>query len=278
MLSHSWRVRAADFAQPWFQARRQELGLPETLHRKWWEYGVIAAVYHEQVGQGGRVLGLGVGREPLPAWFAARGAEVVASNLPPERAGVWAASGQYVDHLEALDSPLLCDLGTLRERVTLLFADMTALPQAVRQGTYDLVWSACAIEHVGSLEACLRVVCDAMACLKPGGVAVHTTELQLGDLTTRLDTGGTVLLQPADLEHLRWLLAEQGDTLWPLDLDAGDTEADRTIDAMLDDQPSLPHLSLRVYGLVAGQRRDFVTTSVALIGQRGQGGPSTHEE
>ncbi|MFC7553839.1 methyltransferase domain-containing protein [Pseudoroseomonas wenyumeiae] len=56
--------------------------------------------------------------------------------------------------------------------------DMTRIPRDLH-GQFDLVWSACALEHLGSLRAGENFILEAMRCLKPGGIAIHTTEFDL---------------------------------------------------------------------------------------------------
>jgi hypothetical protein len=124
------------------------------------------------------------------------------------------------------------------------------------------------VEHLSSIEASIQAMCTMMRCLAPGGLAIHTTELQIGCYDTRLALGGTVLFQPDDLLRLQDRLAAQGDRLWPLDLAAGSLAADRH----LGEPPftgDTPHLTLRVFGEVGGRRTGFVTTSIALIASRG---------
>src|ERR1700684_3063496 len=55
------------------------------LHRKMWEWLIIAAALRERgmLAAGRRGLGFGVGQEPLVALFAAEGCEVVATDQPP---------------------------------------------------------------------------------------------------------------------------------------------------------------------------------------------------
>ena len=85
MLNRSSIVRAIDFREPWFVDRTAELGEELKLHRKLWEFVVIAQVYRERIQyiQGfGKALGFGVGLEPLASWFAAQEAEVLATDYP----------------------------------------------------------------------------------------------------------------------------------------------------------------------------------------------------
>jgi len=258
MLTTSPRCREAFFHEPWFQHRRQELQLSTALHRKTWEFVLAAQVYLDQIGAGGHVLGFGVGQEPLPAWFASRSATVLATDQAPEGAGAWAETAQYSGSVEGLRRPDICPETRFDDQVRFRAVDMTVIPEDLCQGEYDLVWSSCSLEHLGSLDAGLHFMLRSMQALRPGGVAVHTTEL-CADQKLTMSHGSTVLYREMDLRRLEALLARQGDRLWSLDLAPGDTEADRTID--LPPYHDEPHLNLRI--------GTFVSTSVALIITRG---------
>ena len=59
---------------------------PSHMHRKNWEFVWIIAVLHRAglLRTGKRALGFGVGNEPLPAFFAKVGMEVLATDAPPD--------------------------------------------------------------------------------------------------------------------------------------------------------------------------------------------------
>ena len=78
--------------------------------------------------------------------------------------------------------------------------DMNAIPDDL--GLYDLVWSCCALEHLGSPQAGLDFVLETLRLLKPGGVAVHTTELELTRRADTADYGNVVVYRSADLDRL----------------------------------------------------------------------------
>jgi hypothetical protein len=203
---------------------------------------------------------------------------MLATAQAPIQAGAWADTAQYASSLEVLRRPAICPDEVFRQRVQLRQVDMTRLPADLAQGQFALLWSSCACEHVGSLPHSLDFLCLAMACLQPGGVAVHTTEWQIDAPDwPGLVVGGTVLFRPNDLVGLDLALGRQGDRLWPLDLTPGLLPADFDVDPMVEDRPRVPHLALRVYGLHRGQRHPFTTTSIALIMTRGQGGPHADE-
>ena len=152
------------------------IGEANLHHRKHWEWAYIhaTAVHADVIGDGRSALGFGVGSEPLVAAFAAAGSTVLATDQSPETAAAWADTGQHAASLAAVQRPQVCAPDVLAERVTFRTVDMTSLPSDL--GVFDLVWSSCCFEHLGSPEAGFDFVMAAMQHVRPGGVAVHTTE------------------------------------------------------------------------------------------------------
>lgn len=258
MITRSCVVRSADFRDLWFSQRTRELHENWAKHRKLWEYCVIAQVYHERIGFGGSVLGFGIGREPLAAWFAAQVAQVVATDRPDQTAA-WTSTAQHAASLEELRRDDVCPPEAFAARVQFRPLDMNLIPDDLMRGQFDMTWSSGSFEHLGSLAHGLAFFCRQMACLKPGGLAVHTTEYNPRDVWRTLDAPELALYRSSDLQALGQRLLAQGDTLWPLDLVTGDEPADRHIDR---EPYGLPHLTIAV--------GPFVTTSVLLVAEKGR--------
>lgn len=208
---------------------------------------------------GRRGLGFAVGTEPLPAVFAALGCTIVASDLPGDdsRVALWSPSAQWAEGLTALNARGHCEEQLFRERVSFRPVDMNAIPADLVG--FDFTWSSCSFEHCGSIEQGLRFVREQMKCLVPGGVAVHTTELNLSSDTSTLEAGPTVIFRRSDIERLVGELRDAGHEVAPLDLWVGDHRIDAHVDRYPYEQKE--HLRLELGG--------FVTTSVALIVRRG---------
>ncbi len=226
------------------------------LHRKIWEYCFIAKALHERsmLQPGRRGLGFAVGQEPLPSLFAAYGCEIVATDLEADEAveGGWVESHQHATSLEVLNRRGLCPDASFRRRVSLRSADMRSVPADLRD--FDFAWSACALEHLGSLELGEQFIYESLRCVRPGGVAVHTTEYNCSSNLFTLRKGITVLYRERDIKRIASRLRKQGHAI-ELDLSRGDRPADRHVDkAPYDHQV---HLKLEVEG--------FVATSVGLI-------------
>jgi len=229
---------------------------PVMLHRKMWEWLFIARALEERdmLRAGRRGLGFGVGREPLVAAFAATGCAIVATDLDPERArdAGWTDNGaEYAGGLAGLNDHGLCPPGDFASKVTYRHVDMNRLPADL--GEFDFTWSSCAFEHLGSLDAGAEFVVDQMRYVRPGGVAVHTTECNVSSDTETVESGGTVLYRRSDIEDLARRLRRSGYDI-DCDLDGGDSPVDQHVDV-----PPFSDTHLRT---TLGQ---FVTTSVALV-------------
>jgi glycosyltransferase involved in cell wall biosynthesis/SAM-dependent methyltransferase len=258
--------RAADFDDAEFRAWSEALRETWGPRRKLWEYVVIAAAF-ERAGvlrPDARGLGFGVGTEPLTAAFAARGATVTASDLDADRpeAAEWSPTGQHAAQLVDLNARGICPPDEFERRVEFRPVDMNAIP-ADLHGRFDFCWSSCAFEHLGSIDAGLRFVERSLDTLRPGGIAVHTTELVLSSDVRTLEGGSTVLFRESDLRALIDRLEAQGHVVAPLDTELGDELLDQHVDV-----PPFrlePHLKLELGG--------HITTSVAIIVRRGDAAP-----
>ena len=129
---------------------------------------------------------------------------------------------------------------------------MQAIPAAFQD--YDFTWSACALEHLGSLANGHAFILDSLRTLRPGGVAVHTTELNVDNGGDTLDHAGTVLFRRRDIEAVFEQAGRLGyrcSVNW--NLGAG------RLDTYIDMPPYSPdeHLKLRI--------EPYVTTSIGLI-------------
>lgn len=257
-LTHpvSQACTAAQFEEAVYRAWCAEIGEPPRSHRKQWEFCYILQALSEggMLAAGGRGLGFGVGEEPLTAVFAARGVSVVATDLgadEAERAG-WVDTGQHAAQAAALNRRGLCDPRLFAERVTFRVADMNAIPADL--GDFDFTWSACALEHLGSIARGLAFIENSLAVLRPGGIAVHTTEFNCASDTDTLDHEATVLFRRRDLRAFAARLIAAGHRI-TLNFNIGDRPLDRHIDVapFSDDR----HLKLRLGA--------YVTTSFGLI-------------
>jgi SAM-dependent methyltransferase len=246
----------SQFAEPEYGYWRELIREQPIHHRKIWEFVyILQALDHAGVMiPGARGLGFGVGREPLAAALAARGCRVVATDMDPERSAAagWIESSQHAAGLEQLNDRAICPPGEFAERVDFRVVDMNEVPHDLTG--FDFVWSSCSLEHLGSLDHGLRFIHRSLDCLRPGGLAVHTTEYNVSSEDKTLDAGVTVLYRRRDIEALVDTLRAAGHDV-ALNLNPGDGELDHYIDRPPYDLST--HLKL--------QLGEFVTTSIGII-------------
>jgi hypothetical protein len=233
------------------------LGLgPLDQKRKIWEFVYILAAL-EQRGKlqpGKRGLGFGTGHEPLPSAFANMGAHIVATDAPADLnfSDAWAQSNQWTNGLEELWIENLVPREAFFERVQFRPADMNAIPTELRD--FDFCWSACCLEHLGSIRHGLDFIRNSLVTLKSGGVAVHTTEFNLQSNTDTIEWANLCLFRKRDIELVIHELVQDGHDVEPLNLWPGAMAVDEHIDLP---PYSDPHLKLQI--------ADYVTTSIGII-------------
>jgi hypothetical protein len=260
MFPRSVVCRQEDMENPAYPYWMKKIGFAPTWHRKHWEFMFICQALYERglIGPGMRGLGFGVGEEPLAAYFAAEGCKLTCTDMPPEAAvqSGWVETAQHAESREALRRSFVCPDAVFDANVQFRFCDMNAIPGDLTG--YDFCWSACALEHLGSIEHGLTFIERSVDCLKPGGFAVHTTEYNLSSNDETVSEGGTVLFRRRDLEGLAARLAANGHVMAPLDVDPGAGRLDQYLDvAPYRDEP---HLKLALMG--------YAATSIGVIVQR----------
>ncbi len=235
---------------------------PIFSYRKSWEWAAIMEALRERdmLRGGRRGLGFAVGGEPLPSAIAGHGAEVLATDLHAERVdGGWTTTGQHASSLEALYRPGLIDRAAFDRLVRFQPADMRTL-DGLPESAFDFLWSSCSLEHLGDLEAGMDYVRRSTAFLKPGGVAVHTTEFNCSSLEDTISEGSAVVYRRQDIERLDVSLRALRCGLARPDFFAGDHPRDLDYDVPPFMTSGRMHLKLELDG--------FVATSILLIVQK----------
>jgi 2-polyprenyl-3-methyl-5-hydroxy-6-metoxy-1,4-benzoquinol methylase len=259
----------ADFSAAWY--KDQELNLMihriysghsaekvEFVNRKFWEWCAIAQALDERcmLRTGMHGLGFAVGQEPLTSHFAGRGCYILATDLEGHESDQnWVTTSQHAASKEVLYQPLLVNREIFDQRVTFQPADMRTL--AGLSGGHDFVWSSCALEHLGTLEAGLEFVLNSSELLRPGGVAVHTTEFNVQSNDATIERGGNVIYRKRDLLSLRRRLRSRGFDLASLNFDSGNHRFDIEYDTVPYMESGKRHLKLQI--------EDHICTSFMLI-------------
>ena len=170
----------------------------------------------------------------------------------------WTASeAEWAGGLEHLNTHGLCPDELFVRRVRFRPVDMNAIPDDLRG--FDFTWSSCALEHLGTLGAGADFVVASLECLKPGGVAVHTTEYLVGSNDETVEAGGTVFYRRRDIEALVDRLRRAGHAI-DVDFTLGSTPEDLHVDVA-------PYTDVHLRTRLG----DFETTSLALVVTKGSG-------
>ncbi len=234
-------------------------------HRKQWEFCYILQALAAQgmLAPERRGVGYGVGTEPLTAVFADRGCHIVATDLDPNMAqeAGWVNTNQHASHIAALNTRGICDPSRFAQQVAFRFVDMNHIPADFRD--FDFTWSACCLEHLGSIRNGLAFIENSLATLRPGGTAVHTTELNCSSDDETLESGATVLFRQRDIRDLCARLRAEGHEV-ELNFNLGD----QPLDAYVDVPPytSDRHLKLQI--------AQYTSTSFGLIIRKGSEAPA----
>lgn len=221
-----------DVESPWFSYWCKQIKAAPIYHRKLWEFAFVLQVLHEHglLRSGMRGLGFGCGEEPLASYFASRGVNVLVTDLEPEKvAGLgWAETGQHASALEQAFYEDIVDRALFDKHVTHAFADMNNIPAF--QESFDFCWSVCAMEHLGSIRKGLLFVENSLGPLKPGGIAIHTTEYNYLSDNKTIDNWPTVLFLRKHFEELAAELSRKGHRVLGPDFTLGNGVLDKFID------------------------------------------------
>ena len=229
------------------------------MHRKLWEWCAIAQALHERgmLGDGKNGMGFAVGQEPLTSLFASLGCRIVASDYSGnDAAACWSTTGQMATSLKAVHWPGLIAEPEFRARVSYQNVDMRDL-SALPRGKLDFLWSSCSFEHLGSLDKGLQFVRNGMDCLRPGGIAIHTTEYNVSSNDKTVEQGGSVIYRRKDIEQFDRSLRLIGCAIEALDFEAGAEPHDIAFDYPPYYSSGRQHVKLSLDG--------HISTSMLLI-------------
>lgn len=254
---------AVDFLHPRYREICGLIRHPFQWHRKLWEW--VFVIHHlldsDIVKPNSKGLVFGVGHERLPALFASMGAKIIATDAPAdlaERTG-WIDTLEHISTLRDIRFTEIVDGAVFDMNVSYQICDMNDIPPELAE--FDFNWSSCCFEHLGSLEAGIQFVINAVEkTLRVGGVAVHTTEFNLSSNDETLESGVTVIYRHRDLLELVQRLQARGHIVKPLII----APESHYWDFHVDVPPYLeqPHLKLLL--------EKYVSTSVGIVVTRGK--------
>ena len=255
---------AADILHPRYREICSMICTKPIFHRKQWEWVYI--IHH--LSKSGLVkackrgIVFGVGREQLPSLFASFGATIVCTDAPVaigEKSG-WNKTNQHSSNLDSLFYDNIVSKELFYSQVSFLSSDMTNIDSSLKE--FDFTWSSCSLEHLGSLGAGVDFIVNSVEnVLKIGGIACHTTELNLSsDEDTIEGNSDTVLYRRKDILSLIEMLRNRGHEVSPFLINPCTHYCDTHVDTPPYSHDI--HLKLKLAG--------YVTTSVGLIIKRGR--------
>jgi len=250
---------ASQFDEPAYGKWCRAIHEIPAFSRKQWEFVYIAEVLSTLgfLRPDARGLGFGVGKEPLAALFAQQGCEVLATDLDPTASASagWIKSDQHAAQLADLNAMGICDDAAFASRVKFRAEDMNNISPDLRE--FDFTWSACAFEHLGSIRQGIDFFVNSLACLKPGGVAVHTTEFNLTSNFRTIEAHDLVVFRRFDIDELCKRVTAAGCEIFPINFNPGTRPLDRVYDV-----PPYKNEHLRL------QLDRYVFTSIGLIARK----------
>ena len=182
----------------------------------------------------------------------------MASDQSAEAAseGGWVKTDQHTYDLSALNRRGICTTRMFEELVSFEEVGMNAIPASLDSG-FDLCWSACSLEHLGSLPHGLNFIRNAMNVLRPQGIAIHTTESNISSNEHTIDSTDLALFRRCDVEMLVGELQSVGFRVAPFDWSIGEGFAESVVDLPPFNGRGEPHLRLKI--------GEYSSTSIEII-------------
>jgi len=236
------------------------LGMGTYPSRKQWEDVVIVQALWERgcLAPAKTAVGFGVGKERMAALFASYGCKVLATDqvLTPESKIAWQESNQLSTNKEELFFPEIVGRPTFDANVEFENCDMNEIP-AKYLNRFDFTYSACSLDHLGTITHGMKFIENSLKCLKPGGWAIHTTEYNVGSNERTIERGSTVFWRKKDIEVLARILREKDYFVEDIDFSRGQHRENYVV----DHPPYKPNHTVLFVG---GQ----TVSSILLIAQR----------
>jgi hypothetical protein len=247
---------------------------PNFSYRKLWEWAQILEVAKiaDVLGPNKSALGFAVGQEPIPAILAKYGVKVLASDAPTEKSKAWIPSGEHMNDLSDLLHPEIVPDEIASKNISILPIDMNYIPENL--GTFDFIWSSCAMEHLGTPELGLEFLVNTLNLLNPGGVSCHTTEIELEPREITADYGHCAVYQLKDINSFASRVRDLGYEISLNTSIAMDTAEDRWISRLAlvgsENTTDLAHLKLGI--------GESISTSFAIVVRKPFNGNSVRQD
>lgn len=186
-----------DMESDWCRYWLAQIKLDFRYYRKLWENAFVLQVLYENGMFGRKGIGFACGNERLPSYLAKMNCEITAGDKPFDQndamSKAWLETNQYTEAKENLFFQDIVEREIFEKNVSLQYIDMNNIP-ADLENSFDFCWSVCAMEHLGSIENGCEFLKNSLKILKPGGISVHTTEINIFSNTVTIDNSPDVVL------------------------------------------------------------------------------------
>lgn len=203
-------------------------------HRKQWEFVYILRVleFFKKLNHNCRGIGFGCGKERIVPVMANFGSKILATDFSDSG---WAKSNHHSTSVKDFErmvkkDPSLCDLDKFYSNVSHMSVDMNNINPELLKEEYDFTWSACSLEHLGSLNHGIDFIINSLDCLRTGGVAVHTTEYNLSSNEKTVNEKSVCYYRRRDIEELLSKCIDLGHDVSPINFDSGSLTHDNYVD------------------------------------------------
>jgi hypothetical protein len=243
------------FLSPEYERIVKDLDAVSRFHRKQWEFVYIIRCLEKSniLKEGSRGLVFGVGRERLPSYFASMDCIITATDLSSLNGpNNWQNTNQHCSCKKDLFHKALISEDKFEKNVSFEEVDMNNVPKHLID--YDFCWSSCALEHIGGLESGFNFIKNSLNCLKPGGIAVHTTEFNLSSNINTFESEGSSVYRKKDIENFAEEMFEEGHELY-LNFNIGESIRNFGVDEDRSNKDF--HLKLKI--------QDFISTSFGFF-------------
>lgn len=247
----------SDCESNWYQSIAKEFKQEVIPHRKQWEeFSFIQTLKEKElISPGNKGLVFGVGKEQTVAYLASRGCYITATDMPINHPHLkfWEPSGQHSSNIESLmkeNFPI--QKKEFEKQVSFRFIDMNNIPKDLKG--YDFCWSLCSFEHLGSAQHGYDFVLNSFNCLRPGGLAFHTTEFDIDYENELYESDTTTFYRRQEIEYLVNRIKEQNHHVELLNYDLGNHLYD------YPNKENTPSRQLKMFGAI-----DHLATAFRLI-------------
>jgi SAM-dependent methyltransferase len=208
----------------------------------------------------GRFLGIGAGAEATIFWLTLRSSCVVATDLYDEAWGDQAAPTMLTNPAAHATCPW--------DPRRLVVEKMDARELRFGDASFDGVFSAGAMEHLGDYDDVRRALAEVRRVLRPGGIAALSTEYRLSGPGPGLP--GTLIFDENELRSVLEIDGASWELVEPLDLRLSEA----TLQTVVDFDEAAADLRAgrewRTYPHIVLRHSSGVTwTSVHVVLQRG---------